>query len=162
MLNQLRASVDGKEVAAAAAALIDLGRGDDGIFALRREELHQIFLGESSMEANRTLAIKLGDEVAELVTAARAESDAAASRSAEAINTGKIFMIIMTVRQPHRRGARDALLRRATDYPAAGEHNRRHGRSRGRGHLGRLFRVANAVTSLVGWRRRSACFVTRH
>ncbi len=97
MLNQLGASVDGKEVAAAAAALIDLGRGDDGIFALRREELHQISLGQSSMEANRTLAIKLGDEVAELVTAARAESDAAASRSAEAINTGKIFMIIMTV-----------------------------------------------------------------
>ena len=97
MLDQLPASVDGKEVAAAAAALIDLGRGDDGILALRREELHQISLAQSSLEANRTLAIELGDKVAELVTAARAESDAAASRSAEAINSGKIFLMIMTV-----------------------------------------------------------------
>jgi class 3 adenylate cyclase/phosphoglycerate-specific signal transduction histidine kinase len=101
MLDQLPASVDGKDVAAAAAAaaaaLIDLGRGDDGIFALRREELHQISLAQSSLEANRTLAVELGDDVAELVTTARDESDAAASRSAVAIQSGKIFMMIITV-----------------------------------------------------------------
>jgi PAS domain S-box-containing protein len=97
MLQELPPFVDDRQVQEAAAALIDLGRGDDGVFALRRAELQQIAVAQSALESSRVLAVQLGNEVAGLVTAARAASNAAASRSAEAINGGKVFMMVITV-----------------------------------------------------------------
>ena len=97
MLRELPPSLDDRQVQTAASTFIDLGRGDDGVFALRRAELQQIAAAQSALEGSRALAVQLGDEVAGLVTAARAASNAAASRSAQAINSGEVFMMIITV-----------------------------------------------------------------
>jgi PAS domain S-box-containing protein len=97
MLRELPPSLDDRQVQKAASTIIDLGRGDDGVFALRRAELQQIAAAQSALEGSRALAVRLGDEVAGLVTTARAASTAAASRSARTINRGEVFMIIITV-----------------------------------------------------------------
>ena len=97
MLRELPPSLDDRQVQTAASTFIALGRGDDGVFALRRAELQQIAAAQSALEGSRALAVQLGDEVAGLVTAARAASNAAASRSAQAINSGEVFMMIITV-----------------------------------------------------------------
>ena len=97
MLRELPPSLDDRQVQTAASTFIDLGSGDDGVFALRRAELQQIAAAQSALEGSRALAVQLGDEVAGLVTAARAASNAAASRSAQAINSGEVFMMIITV-----------------------------------------------------------------
>jgi len=96
-LRQLPPSLGDRKVQKAASTLIDLSRGDDGIFALRRAELQQIAIAQSALEGSRELAVRLGDEVAGLVTAARAASNVAASRSAQAINSGEVLMMIITV-----------------------------------------------------------------
>jgi class 3 adenylate cyclase/phosphoglycerate-specific signal transduction histidine kinase len=97
MFRELPPSLDDRQVQKAASTLIDLGRGDDGVFALRRAELQQIAAAQSALEGSRALAVQLGHEVAGLVTAARAASNAAASRSAQAVNSGEVFMMIITV-----------------------------------------------------------------
>jgi class 3 adenylate cyclase/phosphoglycerate-specific signal transduction histidine kinase len=97
MLRELPPTLDDGQIQRAASTLTDLGRGNDGIFALRRAELRQIAVAQSALEGSRALAVQLGDEVAGLVTAARAATNAAASQSAQAINSGKVFMMIITV-----------------------------------------------------------------
>lgn len=97
MLQELPPAIDDRQLLNSATALIDLGRGDDGVFLLRRAELRQNAVAQSALEGSRALAIRLGSEVAALVAVARAASDTAASQSVEAINSGKIFMIIITV-----------------------------------------------------------------
>jgi PAS domain S-box-containing protein len=96
MLRELPPSLDG-QVRKVASTFVDLGSGDDGIFALRRAELQQIAAAQSALEGSRALAVQLGDEVAGLVAGARAASNAAASRSAQAINSGEALMMIITV-----------------------------------------------------------------
>jgi adenylate cyclase len=95
-LGQLPASLN-EQLQKPASTLIDLGRGNDGIFALRRAELQQIAMAQSALEGSRALAVQLGDEVAGLVTAARTATNAAASQSAQAISGGKVFLMIITV-----------------------------------------------------------------
>jgi class 3 adenylate cyclase/phosphoglycerate-specific signal transduction histidine kinase len=97
LLQELPPALDDRQIQKAASTLLDLGKGNDGIFALRREELQQIAVAQSASEGSRALAVQLGDEVAGLVTAAQAGTNAAASKSAQAINSGKIFMMIITV-----------------------------------------------------------------
>jgi adenylate cyclase len=97
MLKELPPSLDDGPIRKAASTLVDLGKGDDGIFALRRAELQQIAAAQSALERSRALSVQLGDEVTGLVKAARAASNAAASRSAQAINSGEVFMMIITV-----------------------------------------------------------------
>jgi class 3 adenylate cyclase/HAMP domain-containing protein len=77
-------------------ALIRFGRAGAGIIDLRRGELRQIARAQDSLESSRALLLMLSREVAELVTAARRESDAAAVKSANTIESGKIFMILIT------------------------------------------------------------------
>lgn len=96
MLRELPPSLDG-QVRKVASTFVDLGSGDDGIFALRRAELQQIAAAQSALEGSRALSVQLGDEVAGLVAGARAASNAAASRSAQAINSGEALMMIITV-----------------------------------------------------------------
>ncbi len=97
MLKELPSSLDDGQIQKAASVLVDLGTGNDGIFALRRAELQQIAVAQSALESSRALAIQLGDQVTGLVTAARAATNAAASESAEAIDSGKLLMMIITV-----------------------------------------------------------------
>jgi len=97
ILQELPTSLDDGQIQKVASTLIDLGKGNDGIFVLRRAELQQIAVAQSALEGSRVLAVQLGDEVAGLVTAARAATNAAASQSARAINGGKVFLMMITV-----------------------------------------------------------------
>ncbi len=97
MLQELPPFLDDGRIQKAASTLIDLGEGNDGIFALRRAELQQIAVAQSALEGSRALAVQLGDEVTGLVSAARAATNTAASQSAQAIRSGKMFLMIITV-----------------------------------------------------------------
>jgi class 3 adenylate cyclase/HAMP domain-containing protein len=95
-LAQLPAAARAGPIEAAAAALIDHGIANDSIFELRRQELAQIAAAQASLDAGRAMAVQLGSEVAELVAAARSESDVAANLAAETIESGKFFMIVIS------------------------------------------------------------------
>jgi hypothetical protein len=97
LLRELPRALDDRQIQKAASTLLDLGKGNDGIFALRRAELQQIAVAQSASEGSRALAVQLGNEVAGLVTDARAATNAAASQSVQAIHSGKVFMMIITV-----------------------------------------------------------------
>ena len=97
MLDQLPSSVDDQALREAVTALIDMGKSNDSIFALRRDELRQAAAAQSALEESRNLAVQLGDRVAQLVIAASDESEAAAAGSEETIQRGKILMIVLTV-----------------------------------------------------------------
>ena len=97
MLDQLPSSVDDQALREAATALIDMGKSNDSIFALRRDELRQAAVAQSALEESRNLAVLLGDRVAQLVIAASDVSEAAAAGSEETIQRGKILMIVLTV-----------------------------------------------------------------
>ncbi|MCK5622618.1 MAG: PAS-domain containing protein, partial [Alphaproteobacteria bacterium] len=88
--------VEDGELRKLAKALIELGRAEGNIFDLRRGELLQVAAAEASLEANRLLALKLGEEVTILVTSAQQSSDAAASHSAQAIKSGKWLLLLIT------------------------------------------------------------------
>lgn len=95
-LAQLSESADDGTFRRAAEALIAFGRADDGIFEVRRQELLQIAAAQRSLEASRSLATRLGDEVGVLVTAAQRASDAAALRSAGAIANAKLLTMLFS------------------------------------------------------------------
>jgi len=96
MLQQLPASIDGQALRESMTTLIELGRGNDGIFALRRNELQQAVAAEKALETSLNLAVRLGDKVAELVASASVEGKTAATGSEQAIQTGKLWMILFT------------------------------------------------------------------
>jgi class 3 adenylate cyclase/HAMP domain-containing protein len=96
MTAQLSESVDGGALLDMTRALVAFGRSDGNIFDLRRKELHQTAAAGESLEANRLLALQLGEEVAELVTTAQRSSDAAALNSARAISGGKLMLVLIT------------------------------------------------------------------
>src|SRR5215472_2223176 len=97
ILRQLPPPLDGGQMQAAASAFIELGRGDDGIFALRRGELQQVAVAQSALARSRALAIQLGSEIVGLVDSAQSTSNVAAFRAAQAIKNGAIFMMIITI-----------------------------------------------------------------
>jgi HAMP domain-containing protein len=96
MLGGLRPQIDTGEVSVLATGLLDLGKADDGLFELRRTELRHVARAQSAVDKSRALTVRLGDEVAQLVAAARNQSRAAAARSAETITGGKLVMMILT------------------------------------------------------------------
>lgn len=89
-------SVEADALTESALALLDMGRADDGLFALRRQELGEIERAEQALSDSRALASDLREEVAALVEGARLESETAARSSDEAIRGGKIFMLLLT------------------------------------------------------------------
>ena len=96
-LRQLPPSPEAAQVQKAASMFIDSGKGDDGVFDLRRAELQQIAAAQSALAGSRALASQLGDEIGGLVAAAQTASNAAGSGAAQAITNGAIFMLIITV-----------------------------------------------------------------
>jgi class 3 adenylate cyclase/phosphoglycerate-specific signal transduction histidine kinase len=76
--------------------LIAFGTSAENIFNLRREELRQIAVAQASLQANNSLVLRLGKEVAELVLAAQNSSDAAAVRTAQAIRNGRLLLLLIT------------------------------------------------------------------
>jgi class 3 adenylate cyclase/HAMP domain-containing protein len=95
-LAQLPAAARANPIEAAATALIDHGMANDSIFELRRQELEHSATAQASLDAGRALAVQLGSEVAELVAAARSESDLAANLAAETIQSSKLFVTVIS------------------------------------------------------------------
>ena len=122
ILRQLPPSLDVGQVQKAASTFIDLGKGDDGIFGLRRGELQQIAAAQSTLAGSRALAIRLGGEIAGLVASAQTASNAAAFRAAQAIKNGALFMMIITIASIL--GAMIVMLYyvAATDHSTPGKH----------------------------------------
>ena len=96
MLHDLPPSLEAADLRETATALLDVGKADDGLFAVRREELRHMARAQSALEESRAVTVRLGDEVTALVSAARQDSQAAEARSTEAIAGGKLFMMILT------------------------------------------------------------------
>jgi adenylate cyclase len=76
--------------------IVNYGKGTGSIFALRRDELSQIAAADRSLRRNRSLAARLGEEVANLVKTVKQNSDIAAARSADAIGDGRLVLIIVS------------------------------------------------------------------
>ena len=77
-------------------ALIGFGASAGNIFDLRREELRQLAAAQASLQANNSLVLELGKEVAEIVVNAQNSSDTAALRTAQAIGNGRLLLLVIT------------------------------------------------------------------
>lgn len=97
VLKLLPASIDVEALKEVTITLVETGKGEDGIFVLRRKELQYTAAAKEALEASRIVAVKLGDKVAEIVTVAGNNSNAAAAGSEKAIETGKLFMLAFSV-----------------------------------------------------------------
>lgn len=97
MSDALPPAVPAGDLRKTATAMLDIGRADDGLFALRRDELRHMALAQTALDDSRALTIELGGKVAGLVKATRDASDAAAARSGEAVAGGKLIIIVLTV-----------------------------------------------------------------
>ena len=96
LLAQLPAEVDNGALKGLTEKLIAFGTSAENIFDLRREELHQIAVAQASLQANNSLVLRLGEEVAEVVLTAQNSSDAAAARAAQAIRDGQLLLLLIT------------------------------------------------------------------
>ena len=96
LLAQVPGAVDGVALKDLAKKLIASGASEQNVFDLRRRELHEVALAQASLEANNSLVLRLGKEVAELVKTARNNSDAAAQSAAQAISNGQILLLLIT------------------------------------------------------------------
>ena len=97
LFSELPESADSQRIKQLSSNILDFGRGDDGIFMLRREELQQFSKSEVALIESRRLAVEFGDAVAGLVETASFQSDTSASASEKAIRTGKILIFVFTV-----------------------------------------------------------------
>src|SRR5262249_10903394 len=77
--------------------LIGLGTSAGNLFDLRREELRQVAAAQAGLETSSSLLLQLGKEVTQLVTTAQSNSDAAALRTAQAIQDGRVLLVFITV-----------------------------------------------------------------
>ncbi|MGI9520376.1 MAG: PAS-domain containing protein, partial [Hyphomicrobiaceae bacterium] len=96
LIKQLPPSVDAGNLRKLTKALIEIGKGQDGMFALRRSELEQIQIAQKALDGSQKLAVDLSESVGERVSAAGQQSDAAAASSDQAIQTGKVLMLVFT------------------------------------------------------------------
>ncbi len=96
LLAQVPGAVDGVALKDLAKKLIASGASEQNVFDRRRRELHEVALAQASLEANNSLVLRLGEEVAELVKTARNNSDAAAQSAAQAISNGQILLLLIT------------------------------------------------------------------
>ena len=95
MLARLPEAAKAGGVPAVTDALLAVGRGEHSLFRVRRAELRQRLAAEEALHASGILAVQLGNEITALVAAAQKASDEAALRSMEAINAGKLLLLII-------------------------------------------------------------------
>jgi class 3 adenylate cyclase/phosphoglycerate-specific signal transduction histidine kinase len=96
LLAELPAAADNDALKGLTERLIAFGTSAENIFNLRGEELRQIAVAQASLQANNSLVLRLGKEVAEVVLAAQNSSDAAAVRTAQAIRNGRLLLLLIT------------------------------------------------------------------
>jgi len=80
---------------AATHAVISFGKGDDGLFEMRRRELAALASGQNALMTARTIAQTLGEEVALIVDTARLESRIAMDRSDQAVERGQMILMAL-------------------------------------------------------------------
>ena len=95
MLGEILPELDAAEMEAPLILLLETGKGSDGIFALRRNELERLSSAEALLQESLVLTNRLNEEVEVLAESAQKNSRDAAVRSAEAISSGKTWMIIL-------------------------------------------------------------------
>lgn len=96
LLEQLSARAGESPLEGLTETLIGFGASTGNLFDLRREELRKVAAAQASLETSSSLLLQLGKEVAELVTAAESNSDAAALRAANAIQNGRLLLLLIT------------------------------------------------------------------
>lgn len=96
LLEQLSARAGESPLEGLTETLIGFGASTGNLFDLRREELRKVAAAQASLETSSSLLLQLGKEVAELVTAAESNSDAAALRAANAIKNGRLLLLLIT------------------------------------------------------------------
>ena len=94
-LNQLSTSVDRANLRDTASALLAYGKGPESLFELRRRELETIGTAKGFLDTSQQLAVRLSDEVAGLVLDAKSASDQASTRSTDAIQDGKLLLLLI-------------------------------------------------------------------
>ncbi|HYH22796.1 MAG TPA: methyl-accepting chemotaxis protein [Azospirillum sp.] len=88
---------DDAELRKAADALAAFGNGENSLFELRRAELAAIAEGAKVLAETRTLAAQFAQAVEEQVAAMKADADTAAADAAQAIEAGRLLMILFAV-----------------------------------------------------------------
>ncbi|MEQ8349174.1 MAG: adenylate/guanylate cyclase domain-containing protein [Sneathiellaceae bacterium] len=96
MMAELPPTVHPAPLRAATDGLLGFGAGEDSLFTVRADELHHLARADAALEDSRQLAQSIGAEVTGLVATARAQSDAAAAGSTDAIRAGQIAMLAIT------------------------------------------------------------------
>jgi class 3 adenylate cyclase/phosphoglycerate-specific signal transduction histidine kinase len=96
LLEQLSARAGESPLEGLTETLIGFGASTGNLFDLRRDELRKVAAAQASLETSSSLLLQLGKEVAELVTTAESNSDAAALRAANAIQNGRLLLLLIT------------------------------------------------------------------
>jgi adenylate cyclase len=96
LLEQLSARAGESPLKGLTETLIGFGASTGNLFDLRREELRKVAAAQASLETSSSLLLQLGKEVAELVMTAESNSDAAALRAANAIQNGRVLLLLIT------------------------------------------------------------------
>ncbi len=78
-----------------ARGLVAAGQGEDGVFALRRDELRLIAEGAALLADNRRMADELGLKIAEETQASRDRAAGAALAAEAAIARARLWMVVM-------------------------------------------------------------------
>ncbi len=78
---------------AAIDTLLQAGRGEHGIFAVRAAELEALAKGETLLAENRKLAAELEQQVAELVSANKSVADDAVAQTTHALDRGRLLLV---------------------------------------------------------------------
>src|SRR5262249_1216308 len=97
LLEQLSSPASDGPLKGLTETLIGLGTSAGNLFDLRREELRQVAAAQAGLETSSSLLLQLGKEVTQLVTTAQSNSDAAALRTAQAIQDGRVLLVFITV-----------------------------------------------------------------
>ena len=142
-------------------ALIAFGTSAENIFDLRREELRQIAVAQASLQANNSLVLHLGKEVAELVLTAQNNSDAAALRTAQAIRNGQLLLLAHHCSERRGRDRDRAAICGAPSRETDREHYRGDERPRRGRHVDRRAGSRPQATRSAEWPRRLAFSATR-
>ncbi|HUK58716.1 MAG TPA: methyl-accepting chemotaxis protein [Stellaceae bacterium] len=92
-LDALKGTAMEGELGTAVAKLIEAGRGDNGIFAVRKAELAALAKGNSLLAENRKLAAALEQQVSQLVAANKSVAEGAASDTVHALQRGRMALV---------------------------------------------------------------------
>ncbi len=92
-LAALKGTAMADDLTGAVATLVQAGRGEHSIFAVRNAELEALTKGNSLLAENRKLAAALEQQVSQLVAANKTVAEAAAADTTHALVRGRLMLI---------------------------------------------------------------------